>query len=178
MIIGCEDADDHIPGAGIAGTAAAYWPHRHGFEPTVVERAGGIREGDYKVDIRGAALDVVTRMGLREQIRAQRTAVRTGSIVDAAGKRVAAIDGDTFGGRQAQDAGLAGYERELRPFVAVNQKLGSANIKRMVLRSAGQVRMSMTMLRLINRLPGKDRLMAKTMEPIHKAAAAIVLKEY
>ncbi|KQV13814.1 FAD-dependent monooxygenase [Kitasatospora sp. Root107] len=393
-----------ISGAGIAGTTVAYWLHRHGFEPTVVERAAEIRNGGYKVDIRGAALDVVTRMGLRETIGAHRTDVRTGSIVDAAGKRVAAMDGDTFGGRQAQDAellrgdlnrilhestkgeveylfddsiaaldesadhvtvtfasglvreydlvigadglhsvtralafdrdesrfihdlgyyiaifgvpnhlgldreeltyvgpgrtaltystaqetgakamflfasepleydrrdrarqqellaaayagegwevprllesmgsapdfyfdslsqvrmdrwstgrvvllgdaaycaspasgqgtslaltggyvlagelaaaggdfaaGLAGYERELRPFVAVNQKLGPANVKRMVLRSAGQVRMSMAMLRLLNRLPGKNRLMAKAVEPIHKAATAIVLKDY
>uniref|UniRef100_A0AAU2JVK8 FAD-dependent monooxygenase n=1 Tax=Streptomyces sp. NBC_00049 TaxID=2903617 RepID=A0AAU2JVK8_9ACTN len=394
-----------ISGAGIAGTALAYWLRKHGFEPTVVERAAEIRDGGYKVDIRGAALDVVTRMGLREDIRGLRTDVRGGSIVNAAGKRVASMDGDTFGGRQGDDAeilrgdlnrllyesakgeveylfddsvtaidedgdggratvtfasgrvrsydlvvgadglhsatralafgdesrfvhdlgyyvsifsvpnhleldrweltyvgpgrtaltystakdrgakamflfasgpleydrrdrtqqqrllagayagegwevprllegmgdatdfyfdslsqvrmdrwstgrvallgdaaycaspasgqgaslalvgayvlagelaaaggdhaaGLAAYEAAMRPFVERNQKLGPANIKRMVLRSAGQVRMSMAALSLMGRLPGKERIMAKAIEPIHKAANAITLKDY
>lgn len=95
-----ENARVLISGAGIAGTALAYWLRAHGFRPTVVERAPAIRDGGYKVDIRGAALDVVTRMGLREEIRKLRTDVRGGSIVNAAGKRVASMDGDTFGGRQ------------------------------------------------------------------------------
>ncbi|WP_030711960.1 FAD-dependent monooxygenase [Streptomyces sp. NRRL S-237] len=398
-----ENARVLISGAGIAGTALAYWLRAHGFRPTVVERAPAIRDGGYKVDIRGAALDVVTRMGLREEIRKLRTDVRGGSIVNAAGKRVASMDGDTFGGRQREDAeilrgdlnrllhesaageveyrfddavaavdngeararvtfesgrvedydlvvgadglhsatralvfgdearfvhdlghhvcvfsvpnhlgldrweltyvgpgrtaltystarddgakamflfasgpleydrrdrasqqrllaeayaaegwevprlldgmagatdfyfdslsqvrmdrwstgrvvllgdaaycaspasgqgtglalvgayvlagelaaaggrhraALAAYEREMRPFVERNQKLGPANIKRMVLRSAGQVRMSMAVLSLLGRLPGKDRLMAKAVEPIHRAAGAITLKQY
>jgi hypothetical protein len=62
--------------------------------------------------------------------------------------------------------------------VACNQKLGPDNVKRMVLRTKGQVRWTMTMLALLNRLPGKDRLMAKVVEPIHRAATAITLKEY
>ncbi|WP_327416112.1 FAD-dependent monooxygenase [Streptomyces sp. NBC_01233] len=392
-----------ISGAGIAGTALAYWLRRHGFKPTVVERAPEIRDGGYKVDIRGAALEVVTRMGLREDIRKHRTDVRGGSVVNAAGKRVASMDGDTFGGRQGEDAeilrgdlnrllyeaaareveylfddsvtgidegdsgvtvtfasgrvqdfglvvgadglhsatralafgdearfvrdlgyyvsifsvpnhlaldrweltyvgpgrtaltystakdagakamflfasapleydrrdragqqrlladayagegwevprlleamdgapdfyfdslsqvrmdrwstgrvallgdaaycaspasgqgtslalvgayvlagelaaaagehaaGLSAYEREMRPFAERNQELGPANIKRMVLRSAGQVRISMAMLSLLSRLPGRDRLMAKAVEPIHRAATAITLKQY
>jgi hypothetical protein len=36
----------------------------------------------------------------------------------------------------------------------------------------------MTMLALMNRLPGKDRLMAKVIEPIHRAATAITLPTY
>lgn len=99
-----ENARVLISGAGIAGTALAYWLRAHGFRPTVVERAPAIRDGGYKVDIRGAALDVVTRMGLREEIRKLRTDVRGGSIVNAAGKRVASMDGDTFGGEQQEDA--------------------------------------------------------------------------
>ncbi|MDX3535213.1 hypothetical protein PV721_12660 [Streptomyces sp. MB09-01] len=53
-----------------------------------------------------------------------------------------------------------------------------ALVQRMVLRSAGQVRISMAMLSLLSRLPGKDRLMVKAVEPIHRAAAAITLKQY
>ncbi|MEU8525594.1 FAD-dependent monooxygenase [Streptomyces sp. NPDC048629] len=392
-----------ISGASVAGTTLAYWLRRHGYTVTVVEGAPAVRPGGYKVDIRGAALEVVERMGLRDGVRAARTDVRAGSVVDANGKRVAAMDGDTFGGRQHGDAelmrgdlttllyeasregvtylfddsieklsqqaegvdvvfasgrtgtydlivgadglhsntralafgsedqyvrdlgyyvsistvpnhlgldreeltyvgpgrtaltystagettakamflfaseslsydrhdraaqqglladayagegwevprlleaarvaedfyfdslsqvhmerwstnrvvlvgdaaycaspasgqgtslalvgayvlagelaaaagdhaaGFAGYERAMRPFVQANQDLGPANIKRMVMRTKGQVRISMMMLGLLNRMPGKDRIMAKAIEPIHKAANAIALKTY
>lgn len=76
------------------------------------------------------------------------------------------------------DTGFAAYEREMRLFAEANQKLGPSNIKRMVLRSKGQVRMSMVMLGLLSHLPGKDRIMAKAIAPIHKAANAIALKPY
>lgn len=390
-----------VSGAGIAGTALAYWLRRHGFAPTVVERAPAILDGGYKVDIRGAALQVVQQMGILDDIRRVRTDVRGGSVVNAAGKRVASMDGDTFGGRQHGDAevlrgdlnrilhgatkdevsyifddsiasmadvpdgvevtfvsgrvgrfhlviaadglhsrtrelafgpesrfvrdlgyyisiftvpnhlgldrweltyvgpgrtaltystagathakamflfasepltydrrdraqqerllaaayaqegwevprllqgmsgspdfyfdslsqvhldrwsngrvalvgdsaycaspasgqgtslalvgayvlahelagagadhqaGFAAYERRMRPFVDANQKLGPANVKRMVMRTKGQVRFSMMMLSLLSRMPGKDRIMAKAIEPIHKAANAITLR--
>lgn len=392
-----------ISGASIAGTTLAYWLHRHGFTPTVVERAPEVREGGYKIDIRGAALEVVAGMGILDEIRRERTDVQGGSVVNAAGKRVASMDGDTFGGRIHEDAeilrgdlsrllydltrdkvdylfndsiasladgpdgvdvvfesgkrarydlvvgadglhsntrglafgderqfvrdmgyyvsifsvpnhlnldrweltyvgagrtaltystakdtgakamflfasepiaydhrdrgqqqrilagayaaegwevprllegmadapdfyfdslsqvhmdhwstgrvavvgdaaycaspasgqgtslalvgayvlagelaaaagdheaGFAAYEREMRPFVAANQKLGPANIKRMVMRTKGQIRIAMTMLSLMKYMPGKDRMMTKVVEPIHKAATAISLKSY
>ena len=99
-----KDIDILVSGGGIAGTALAYWLRRHGANPTVVERAGAIRAGGYKVDIRGAALDVVRRMGILDDLRARRTDVRGGSVVDATGRRVASMDGDTFGGRVHGDA--------------------------------------------------------------------------
>ncbi|WP_214409843.1 FAD-dependent monooxygenase [Sphaerisporangium fuscum] len=398
-----SNANVLISGAGIAGTALAYWLRHHGFNPTVVERAPALRDGGYKIDIRGAALEVVDRMGILEQVRRERTDVQGASVVDASGRRVAAMDGDTFGGREGGDAevlrgdlnrmiydltereveylfgdsiasltqtadgvhvtfesgasrifdlvvgadglhsvtralafgdekqfvrdlghyvsifsvpnhlnldrweltyvspartaltystakdtgakamflfaapplsydrrdraqqqriladayagegwevprmldgmadapdfyfdsisqvqmdhwskgrvvlvgdaaycaspasgqgtslalvgayvlagelaaahgdhaaGLAAYEREMRPFTEANQKLGPANIKRMVLRSRAQVWMSMKMLALMDRMPGKERMMAKVVEPIHKAANAITLKNY
>lgn len=392
-----------ISGASIAGLTLAYWLHRHGFHPTVVERAPGVREGGYKIDLRGAALEVADRMGVLEQIRQVPTDVRTGSIVDATGRRLASMSGDTFGGRVSRDAevmrgdltrilfdraatgveylfgtsltsltedaegvsatlsngqtrrfhlvigcdglhshtrslvfgpearflrelghyvciysvpnhlgldreeltyvgagrtalvystardvgaramflfaseplkwdrhdraaqqrilqeafsgegwevprllervgdapdfyfdsisqiqmdawssgrvvlvgdaaycaspasgqgsslalvgayvlagelaaakgdhllGFSAYEKRLRPFVKRNQELGPSNIKRMVMRTRGQVRFSLAMLALLNRLPGKDRLMAKVTEPIHRAANAIDLASY
>ena len=93
-----------VQGAGIAGTALAYWLHRSGFHPTVVEHADALRTGGYKVDIRGAALTVVERMGVLDRLRELRTDVRGGSVVDARGRRVASMDADTFGGRTHGDA--------------------------------------------------------------------------
>jgi 2-polyprenyl-6-methoxyphenol hydroxylase-like FAD-dependent oxidoreductase len=93
-----------ISGGGIAGTTLAHWLHRYGFTPTVVERAPSIRESGYKIDIRGSALQVVERMGVLPRIKALRTDVQAGHIVDATGRRVASMDGDTFGGRTHDDA--------------------------------------------------------------------------
>jgi hypothetical protein len=39
-------------------------------------------------------------------------------------------------------------------------------------------RTSMAMLSVVSRLPGKDRMIAKVVEPIHKAATAIEFKEF
>src|SRR4051795_394454 len=71
-----------ISGAGVAGITLAYWLRRNGFTPTIVERARSARDGGYKIDIRGAALPVVERMGLLDQIRDRATGVREGSFVD------------------------------------------------------------------------------------------------
>ncbi|NUP01900.1 MAG: FAD-dependent oxidoreductase [Nonomuraea sp.] len=93
-----------ISGASIAGTSLAYWLRRHGFTPTVVERAPSIREGGYKVDIRGAALDVIERMGLLEAVNAHSTDMRVATHYDSAGKAVATMDAALFGGREGADA--------------------------------------------------------------------------
>ncbi|MEU7742206.1 FAD-dependent monooxygenase [Nonomuraea sp. NPDC049158] len=93
-----------ISGASIAGTATAYWLRQHGFTPTVVERAPSIREGGYKVDIRGVALDVVERMGLLDAVRARSTEMRIATHYDGKGRRIAEMDADLFGGREGADA--------------------------------------------------------------------------
>jgi 2-polyprenyl-6-methoxyphenol hydroxylase-like FAD-dependent oxidoreductase len=72
-----------ISGAGVAGIALAYWLRRHGLTPTVVERAADIRDGGYKIDIRGAALAVVERMGSREHQADGARQLTAGAAVDA-----------------------------------------------------------------------------------------------
>ncbi|MBZ2196967.1 FAD-dependent monooxygenase [Occultella gossypii] len=67
-----------ISGAGIAGLTLAHWLRRHGMTPTLVERSTSLRDGGYKVDIRGAALDVVERMGLLDDVRSYSTDVGRG----------------------------------------------------------------------------------------------------
>lgn len=52
-----------VCGASIAGPAAAYRLHRHGFDVTVVEKADTVR-GGYPIGIRGTAAEAVRRMGL------------------------------------------------------------------------------------------------------------------
>ncbi|MEN3536766.1 FAD-dependent monooxygenase [Microbispora sp. ZYX-F-249] len=59
-----------VCGAGVAGAALAYWLRHHGFTPTVVEHAPGLRAGGYATGLRGEALDVLDRMALLDQVRA------------------------------------------------------------------------------------------------------------
>ncbi|RSM44660.1 FAD-dependent oxidoreductase [Amycolatopsis balhimycina DSM 5908] len=92
-----------ISGAGVAGPALAWWLHHHGFRATVVERAPSLREGGYKVDIRGVAVDVVRRMGLLDEVRAASTGMRGAAFVNKRGKQLATLDADTFGFRHGDD---------------------------------------------------------------------------
>src|SRR5712691_5503839 len=81
-----------ISGASIAGPALAYWLRRHGFQPTVVERAPALSDGGYAVDFRGPAhLGVLARMGILEDIRRLQTHMGAMSYVDRTGKRLARL---------------------------------------------------------------------------------------
>ena len=86
-----------ISGASVAGPALAYWLHRHGFVPTVVERAPAPRPGGQAIDLRGTARDVVERMGLMPLVRARHTGVHGMAQVDASGKRLFSWGGDVLG---------------------------------------------------------------------------------
>jgi 2-polyprenyl-6-methoxyphenol hydroxylase-like FAD-dependent oxidoreductase len=90
-----------ISGASVAGPALAFWLHRYGFRPIVVERAGAVRGGGYPIDVRGVAVDVVERMGLLPRIRAARTRTRTISVVDGAGRPVVVSKAAAFAGLAA-----------------------------------------------------------------------------
>ena len=93
-----------ISGASVAGPALAWWLRRHGFRPTLVERAPALRAGGYKVDIRGAALEVIDRMGLRGQVERHDTGMRSARFVNATGGQLATMDAALFGGREGDDA--------------------------------------------------------------------------
>ena len=95
-----------VSGGGVAGLALAHRLAARGDAVTVVEQAPAPRAGGYKVDVRGAALQVLDRMGLLEEARTLRTEVRAGTVVDARGRRAASMDGDTFGGRVHDDVEL------------------------------------------------------------------------
>lgn len=85
-----------VSGAGVAGSALAFWLTRRGFRPTVVERAPELRPGGAPVDVRGEAIDVVERMGLLDRIRGARTDIGELRFVDDEGKRCGGIDMSRF----------------------------------------------------------------------------------
>lgn len=87
-----------ISGASIAGPALAYWLHRHGFTPTIVEQAPSVRPGGHAVDIRGIAREVVQRMGIMPEVRRLSVDERGFALVDARNRIRAALPADAFGG--------------------------------------------------------------------------------
>jgi len=86
-----------VSGAGVAGPALAYWLTRYGFRVTVVERASGLRTGGQAVDVRGAAREVLDRMGVLERVRAAHTGVHGISYVDDRGRVRARLSSNMFG---------------------------------------------------------------------------------
>ncbi|MEV4257037.1 FAD-dependent monooxygenase [Spirillospora sp. NPDC049652] len=81
-----------ISGASIAGLTLAHWLVRHGFRPTVVERAPRLRSGGNGVDIRDDAVAVAERTGIMSRARELAADVHGMKFVDAADRAVARID--------------------------------------------------------------------------------------
>ncbi|RBQ15467.1 FAD-dependent oxidoreductase [Spongiactinospora rosea] len=88
-----------ISGASVAGPALAHWLSGYGFRVTVVERAPALRPGGQAVDFKGRTHHtVLDRMGVREEIHRRRTHPRDQYIVDANGRRLAAMPAAFTGG--------------------------------------------------------------------------------
>lgn len=69
-----------ISGAGIAGQVLAFWLHRHGHRPILIERAADIRRtGGHALDVAGIAAEVFERMDLWQA--AQERAVHRDRLV-------------------------------------------------------------------------------------------------
>lgn len=72
-----------IVGASVAGPTLAFWLHRYGFHPTVVERTTTLRRGwgGHAVDLFGPAVDITERMGILPQVLDARTRTEVISLV-------------------------------------------------------------------------------------------------
>ncbi len=78
-----------ISGASVAGPALAFWLNKAGWRTTVVERFDELRDTGHNIDVRGAARDVVRRMGLEEVALAARTGEEGTELLDRHGRPVA-----------------------------------------------------------------------------------------
>ncbi|MDN0193969.1 FAD-dependent monooxygenase [Streptomyces sp. S.PNR 29] len=97
-----------ISGAGVAGSALAFWLNRYGFAVTVVEKAGTLRDGGYPIDVRGTALEVVRRMGILPRLRDAHIDLRRLTFLDRDGSEVTSVNPHTVTG------GVAGRDLEVR----------------------------------------------------------------
>lgn len=97
-----------ISGASIAGPALAFWLNRHGYEVTVVEKAGTLRSGGYPIDVRGTALDVVEKMGILPRLRDAHIDLRRITFLDGDGDEVTSLH------PHAVTGGVTGRDLEIR----------------------------------------------------------------
>jgi 2-polyprenyl-6-methoxyphenol hydroxylase-like FAD-dependent oxidoreductase len=61
-----------VSGASFAGITIAYWMNKMGYKVTIVEIGNHLKMGGTPVDIKDSTVDIVKRMGLFEQIKANR----------------------------------------------------------------------------------------------------------
>ncbi|MEV4286302.1 FAD-dependent monooxygenase [Nonomuraea bangladeshensis] len=97
-----------VSGASIAGPTLAFWLNRHGYDVTVVEKAGTIRAGGYPIDVRGTALEVVRRMGILPRLRDAHIDLRRLTFLNEDGGEVASVHPHNVTG------GVAGHDLEVR----------------------------------------------------------------
>jgi 2-polyprenyl-6-methoxyphenol hydroxylase-like FAD-dependent oxidoreductase len=85
-----------ISGAGIAGPTLAFWLHKYGLTPTLVESAPALRTGGYVIDFWGLGYDIAERMGLLPDIARMGYHVQELRIVDDLGKRLSGFGVQVF----------------------------------------------------------------------------------
>ncbi|MGW0161837.1 FAD-dependent monooxygenase [Mycobacterium sp. NPDC003323] len=102
-----------ISGAGIAGPALAHQLNARGWRTTVIERFPKRRDDGQNVDIRGAAREVVRRMGLESDIRAAGTGELGTRFVRADGTAAASFPLSEPGGPDGPTAELEILRGEL-----------------------------------------------------------------
>lgn len=93
-----------ISGGGVAGYTLAWWLHRFGFEPVVVERASANQQVGYGIEFVGTAWDVADRMGLVPQLERHRIVVRETIIKSGSGESRARLDLSALYGNSAKKA--------------------------------------------------------------------------
>lgn len=102
-----------IQGAGIAGCALAAMLRKQGNAVTVVERASSPRQGGQAVDVRGAALKVVERMGLIQDVRACHTSFRGMSVCNEQGEETERTTERTLSGGHLDSADVELFRDDL-----------------------------------------------------------------
>lgn len=76
-----------INGAGIAGPTLAYWLHRYGHEPVLIERMPLLRSGGYIIDFWGPGYEVASMMGILPRLHESGYEVDDVRFVDGKGRQ-------------------------------------------------------------------------------------------
>jgi 2-polyprenyl-6-methoxyphenol hydroxylase-like FAD-dependent oxidoreductase len=73
-----------VSGASIAGLSTAYWLNKLGYGVTVVELASELRAGGAAINVQGDALTIAKRMGIFEQLKANKLNLESWEFKNAA----------------------------------------------------------------------------------------------
>lgn len=60
-----------ISGAGIGGLTLAYFLHKNGDHPVLIEKATSLRDGGYMIDFFSSGISVAEKMGIIDQLKAK-----------------------------------------------------------------------------------------------------------
>lgn len=85
-----------IVGAGVAGPTLAYWLHRCGHEPTLIEKSPHFRTGGYIIDFWGVGYTVAERMGILPEVRKAGYSIKEVRLVDDHGHKTAGFSAEVF----------------------------------------------------------------------------------
>jgi 2-polyprenyl-6-methoxyphenol hydroxylase-like FAD-dependent oxidoreductase len=102
-----------ISGAGIAGPALAHQLAARGWQTTIVERSPERRDEGHNIDVRGAAREVVRRMGIEEDIRKANTTEIGMRFVNGNGSAAASFPMNSSGRSEGLTAELEILRGEL-----------------------------------------------------------------
>ena len=102
-----------ISGAGIAGPALAHQLAARGWQTTIVERFPERRDEGHNIDVRGAAREVVARMGIDDDVRAANTTEVGMRFINDDGSAAASFPMDATGRREGITAELEILRGEL-----------------------------------------------------------------
>jgi len=102
-----------VSGAGIAGPALAHQLVARGWQTTIVERFPERRDEGHNIDVRGAAREVVRRMGIDDDIRKANTTEIGMRFVNADGSAAASFPMNSSGRSEGLTAELEILRGEL-----------------------------------------------------------------
>lgn len=58
-----------ISGAGIGGLTLAYFMHKNGYQPIIIEKASSLRDGGYMIDFFSSGISVAEKMNIIDQLK-------------------------------------------------------------------------------------------------------------
>ncbi len=114
-----KDKTALVSGASIAGLSTAWWMNKSGYNVTVVEIAKEPRTAGAAVDIRGATVEIVKRMGIFEQLKAHRLNVEKVEFKNAFNETEGSIRIGEDGGEPPGDE--IEIERDRFVFIMLNE---------------------------------------------------------
>ncbi len=85
-----------INGAGVAGPTLAYWLHRCGHEPSLIEKAPHLRTGGYVIDFWGVGYTMAERMGILPEVLKAGYAVEELRLVNTTGRKTGGFSTKVF----------------------------------------------------------------------------------